>query len=119
MDCIAGFTVGQLACCAIVGWRGCWAASIRPGTALSAARNRLKHLWKLCLGPAVAASLARGVIMNWGTHPADLRVKVRGADGTIMQEKVTRPDDDVIDSHAESGLFCSLLLRLDTRPMSR
>ena len=44
----------------------------------------------------------------WRTHAADLRVTVRGADGTIMQETVIRPDDDVIESHAESGFFVQL-----------
>ena len=44
-----------------------------------------------------------GELRNIGmrrTHAADLRVKVCGADGTIMQETVTRPDDDIIDSQA-------------------
>ena len=44
----------------------------------------------------------------WRTHAADLRVTVRGADGTIMQETVIRPDDDVIGSQAESGFFVQL-----------
>ena len=44
----------------------------------------------------------------WRTHAADLRVTVRGADGTIMQETVIQPADDVIDSHAESWFFVQL-----------
>ncbi len=46
----------------------------------------------------------------WRTHAANLRVTVRGADGTIMQETVIQPDDDVIDSHAESGFFVQLAI---------
>ena len=137
---------------------------LRPFTALSVARDRLKHLWRLCLAAVLAASLASGVIMNrgtitaylpflingfdriglsirpvvaqlqvaglnanyvgdtmrltgglrnigiWRTHAADLRVTVRGADGTIMQETVIRPDDDVIDSQAESRFFVQLVV---------
>ena len=44
----------------------------------------------------------------WRTHAADLLVTVRGADGTIMQETVIRPDDDVIGSQTESGFFVQL-----------
>ena len=142
---------------------GAVAASPLPAvTPLSAARDRLKNLWKLCLVAVLAAGLAGGVIMNrgtitaylpvlingfdviglpirpavaqlqvaglnasyvgdtmrlsgalrnigmWRTHAADLRVTVRGADGTIMHEMVIRPDDDVIDSQAESGFFVQL-----------
>ena len=36
----------------------------------------------------------------WRTHAADLKVTVHGADGTIMQETVIRPDDDLIDAQA-------------------
>ena len=133
-------------------------------THLSVARNRLKHLWKMCLAVVLAASLAIGIIMNrslitaylpflingfdriglsirpslaqlqvaglsasyvgdtmrlsgglrntgmWRTHAADLRVTVRGADGTIIQEMVIRSDDDVIRSHAESGFFVQLVV---------
>jgi len=46
----------------------------------------------------------------WRTHAADLQVTVRGADGTIMQEKVIQPDDDVIDAQAESGFFVQLVV---------
>ena len=135
---------------------------LRPVTALSVARNRLKNLWKPCLAAVLAASLTGGVIMNrgmitaylpflingfdriglsirptvaqlqvaglnasyigdtmrlsgglrntgmWRTHAADLRVTVRGADGTIIQETVIRPDDDVINSQAESRFFVQL-----------
>ncbi|MEC8109292.1 MAG: hypothetical protein VX106_02620 [Pseudomonadota bacterium] len=44
----------------------------------------------------------------WRTHVADLLVTVRGVDGTIVQETVIRPDDDVIDSQAESRFFVQL-----------
>ena len=47
-------------------------------------------------------------ISMWRTHAADLLVTVRGADGTIMQETVIRPDDDVIVSQTESGFFVQL-----------
>ena len=47
-------------------------------------------------------------IGTWRTHAADLRIKLSVADGTIMQEAVIRPDDDVIDSHAESSFFVQL-----------
>ena len=142
---------------------GAVAASPLPAvTPLSAARDRLKNLWKLCLVAVLAAGLAGGVIMNrgtitaylpvlingfdaiglpirpavaqlqvaglqasyvgdtmrlsgglrnrgkWRTHAADLQVTVRGADGTIMQETVIRPDHDMIDAQAESGFFVQL-----------
>lgn len=48
----------------------------------------------------------------WRTHAADLQVAVRGADGSIMQEMVIRPDDDVIDSQAESGFFVQLAVEV-------
>ena len=44
----------------------------------------------------------------WRTHASDLRVTVRGADGTILQEKVIRPDNDFIESQSESGFFVQL-----------
>ena len=44
----------------------------------------------------------------WRTHAADLRVTVLGADGTVLQETVIQPDDDVIDSRAESEFFVQL-----------
>ena len=135
---------------------------LRPVTALSLARNRLKHLWKPCLAVVLATSVASGVIVNrgmitaylpflingfdriglsirpavaqlqvvrlhasyvgdtmrlsgglrnigvWRTHAADLRVTIRGADGTIMQESMIRPDDDVIYSQTESRFFLQL-----------
>jgi len=142
---------------------GAVAASPLPAvTPLSAARDRLKNLWKPCLVAVLAAGLAGGVIMNrgtitaylpvlingfdaiglpirpavaqlqvaglqasyvgdtmrlsgglrnrgmWRTHAADLKVTVRGADGTIMQEAVIRPDHDMIDAQAESGFFVQL-----------
>jgi len=142
---------------------GAVAASPLPAvTPLSAARDRLKNLWKPCLVAVLAAGLAGGVIMNrgtitaylpvlingfdaiglpirpvvaqlqvaglqasyvgdtmrlsgglrnrgmWRTHAADLQVTVRGADGTIMQETVIRPDHDMIDAQAESGFFLQL-----------
>ena len=144
---------------------GAVAASPLPAvTPLSAARDRLKNLWKLCLVAVLAAGLAGGVIMNrgtitaylpvlingfdaiglpirpavaqlqvaglqasyvgdtmrlsgglrnrgmWRTHAADLQVTVRGADGTIMQETVIRPDHDMIDAQAESGFFVQLVV---------
>ena len=46
----------------------------------------------------------------WRTHAADLRVTIRSADGTIMQELVIRPDDDVINSQTESGFFLQLVV---------
>ena len=46
----------------------------------------------------------------WRTHAADLQVTVRGADGTIMQETVIRPDHDMIDAQAESGFFVQLVV---------
>ena len=136
--------------------------SICAVTPLSVARDRLKHLLKLCLVTVFAASFASSVIMYRGiitaylpflingfnsiglsirpalaqlqvaglnasyvgdtmrlsgvlrnismlrTHAADLRVTVRAADGTIMQETVIRPDDDVIYPQAESGFFVQL-----------
>ena len=142
---------------------GAIAASQLPAvTPLSAARDRLKNLWKPCLVAVLAAGLAGGVIMNrgtitaylpilingfdaidlpirpavaqlqvaglkasyvgdtmrlsgglrnrgmWRTHAADLQVTVRGADGTIMQETVIRPDHDMIDAQAESDFFVQL-----------
>ena len=142
---------------------GAIVASLLPGvTPLSAARDRLKNLWKPCLVAVLAAGLAGGVIMNrgtitaylpvlingfdaidlpirpavaqlqvaglkasyvgdtmrlsgglrnrgmWRTHAADLQVTVRGADGTIMQETVIRPDHDMIDAQAESDFFVQL-----------
>ena len=47
-------------------------------------------------------------IGKWRTHAADLRITVRGADGTIIQETVIRPDDDFIDCQTESGFFVQL-----------
>lgn len=44
----------------------------------------------------------------WRTHSADLRVSVRGDDGLVMQEMVIRPEDEVIDSKAESKFFVQL-----------
>ena len=144
---------------------GAVAASLLPAvTSLSAARDRLKNLWKPCLVALLAAGLAGGVIMNrgtitaylpvlingfdaiglpirpavaqlhvaglqasyvgdtmrlssglrnrgmWRTHAADLQVTVHGADGTIMQETVIRPDHDMIDAQAESGFFVQLVV---------
>ena len=48
----------------------------------------------------------------WRTHAADLQVTMRDADGTVMQETMIRPDDDVIDSHAESGFFVQLAVEV-------
>jgi predicted Zn finger-like uncharacterized protein len=144
---------------------GAVAASLLPAvTSLSAARDRLKNLWRPCLVALLAAGLAGGVIMNrgtitaylpvlingfdaiglpirpavaqlqvaglqasyvgdtmrlsgglrnrgmWRTHAADLQVTVHGADGTIMQETVIRPDHDMIDAQAESGFFVQLVV---------
>ena len=139
-------------------------SSICAVTPLSVARDRLKHLWKLCLVTVFAASFASSVIMYrgiitaylpflingfnsiglsirpavaqlqvaglnasyvgdtmrvsgglrnigmWRTHSADLRVSVRGENGIVMQEIVIRPDDDIIDSQAESGFFVQLVV---------
>ena len=141
-----------------------WVAELplRPVTALPAARDRLKNLWKPCMVAVLAASIASAVITNrgvitaylpflisgfdrvgfsirpaishlrvvglsasyigdtmrlsgglrnigmWRTHASPLRVTVRGADGTIMQETVIRPDDDVIDPQTESRFFVQL-----------
>ena len=147
----------------VISGAGAVAAPLLPTvTPLSAARDRLKNLWKPCLVAVLAAGLAGGVIMNrstitaylpvlingfdaiglpirpavaqlqvvrlqasyvgetmrlsgglrnrgmWRTHAADLQVMVRGADGTIMQETVIRPDHDMIDAQAESGFFVQL-----------
>ena len=48
--------------------------------ALSAARDRLKNLWKPCLVAVLAAGLAGGVIMNRGTITAYLPVLINGFD---------------------------------------
>ena len=48
----------------------------------------------------------------WRTHAADLQVTMGDADGTIMQETMIRPDDDVIDSYAESGFFVQLAVEV-------
>ena len=142
---------------------GAVAASPLPAvTPLSAARDRLKNLWKPFLVALLAAGLAGGVIVSrgtitaylpvlingfdaiglpirpavaqlqvaglqasyvgdtmrlsgglrnrgmWRTHAADLQVTVRGADGTIMQETVIRPDHAMIDAQSESGFFVQL-----------
>ena len=146
---------------------GAIVASLLPGvTPLSAARDRLKNLWKPCLVAVLAAGLAGGVIISrgtitaylpvlingfdaidlpirpavaqlqvaglnanyvgdtmrltgglrnigiWRTHAADLQVTLRGVDGSIMQETVIRPDDDAIDSQAESGFFVQLAVEV-------
>ena len=78
--------------------------SIRPAVA---------QLWVEGLNASYVGDTVRlsGGLRNigmWRTHAADLRVTVSGADGTIMQETVIRPDHDVIDSQAESGFFVQL-----------
>ena len=60
---------------------GAVAASLLPAvTPLSAARDRLKNLWKPCLVAVLAASLSGGVIMNRGTITAYLPVLINGFD---------------------------------------
>ena len=49
-------------------------------TPLSMARDRLKHLWKLCFAALLAASLASGVIMNRGMITAYLPFLINGFD---------------------------------------
>ena len=44
----------------------------------------------------------------WRTHAADLLVMVRRPDGTIMEETVIRPDDNIIESHTETEFFVQL-----------
>lgn len=64
------------------------------------------------LGDTMRLSGGLRNIGKWRSHAADLRVTVRGADGTIMQETVIRPDDDVIDAQAESGFFVQLIVEV-------
>ena len=76
-------------------------------------RPALAHLQVTELNASYVGDTVRlsGGLRNqgiWRTHAADLKVTVRGVDGTIMQETVIRPDDDVIDSNAESGFFVQL-----------
>ena len=44
----------------------------------------------------------------WRTHAADLRVRVRGADGAVLHEITLSPDHDIINAKAESGFFVQL-----------
>ena len=78
--------------------------SIRPAVA----QLQVAGLNASYVGDTMRLSGGLRNIGTWRTHAADLRVMVRGADGTIMQETVIRPDDDVIDSQAESGFFVQL-----------
>ena len=78
--------------------------SIRPAVA----QLQVAGLNASYVGDTMRLSGGLRNIGMWRTHAADLRVTVRGADGTIMQETVIRPDDDVIDSQAESGFFVQL-----------
>ena len=80
--------------------------SIRPALA----QLQVAGLNASYVGDTMRLSGALRNIGMWRTHAADLRVTVRGADGTIMQEKVIQPDDDVIDAQAESGFFVQLVV---------
>ena len=60
---------------------GAVAVSLLPAVIpLSAARDRLKNLWKPCLVALLAAGFAGGVIMNRGTITAYLPVLINGFD---------------------------------------
>ena len=66
--------------------------SIRPAVAqLQVARLNASYV-----GDTMRLSGVLRNISMWRTHAADLRVTVLGADGTIMQETVIQPDDNVI-----------------------
>ena len=78
--------------------------SIRPAVA----QLQVVGLNASYFGDTIRISGGLHNIGMWRTHAADLRITVRGADGTIMQETVIRPDDDVIDYQTESGFFVQL-----------
>lgn len=78
--------------------------SIRP----TLAQLQVAGLNASYVGDTMRVSGGLRNIGMWRTHSADLRVSVRGEDGFVMQEMVIRPDDDVIDSQAESRFFVQL-----------
>ena len=78
--------------------------SIRP----TLAQLQVAGLNASYVGDTMRVSGGLRNIGMWRTHSADLRVSVRGDDGFVMQEMVIRPDDDVIDSQAESRFFVQL-----------
>ena len=78
--------------------------SIRPAVA----QLQVVGLNASYFGDTIRISGGLHNIGMWRTHAADLRITVRGADGTIMQETVIQPDDDVIDYQTESGFFVQL-----------
>lgn len=78
--------------------------SIRPAVA----QLQVSRLNASYVGDTVRLSGGLRNIGMWRTHAAELRVTVRGSDGTIMQETVIRPDDEVIDPQAISGFFVQL-----------
>ena len=82
--------------------------SIRPAVA----QLQVSGLNASYVGDTMRLSGGLRNIGMWRTHAADLQVTVRGADGSIMQETVIRPDDDVIDSQAESGFFVQLAVEV-------
>jgi hypothetical protein len=50
----------------------------------------------------------------WRNHAADLRVKVRGADGAVLHEITLSPDHDIINAKAESGFFAQFAFDANT-----
>ena len=80
--------------------------SIRP----TLAQLQVAGLNASYVGDTMRVSGGLRNIGMWRTHSADLRVSVRGDDGFVMQEMVIRPDDDVIDSQAESRFFVQLVV---------
>ena len=82
--------------------------SIRPAPA----QLQVTGLNASCVGETMQLSGGLQNIGMWRTHAADLKVTVRGADGTFLHETVLRPDDDVIVSRAESGFFVQLAVEV-------
>jgi predicted Zn finger-like uncharacterized protein len=80
--------------------------SIRP----TLAQLKVAGLNASYVGDTMRVSGGLRNIGMWRTHSADLRVSVRGENGILMQEIVIRPDDDIIDSQAESGFFVQLVV---------
>lgn len=78
--------------------------SIRP----TLAQLQVAGLNASYVGDTMRVSGGLRNIGMWRTHSADLRVSVRGDDGLVMQEMVIRPEDEVIDSKAESKFFVQL-----------
>ena len=50
----------------------------------------------------------------WRNHAADLRVKVRGADGAVLHEIILSPDHGIINAKAESGFFAQFAFDANT-----